>query len=197
MDCTRFADLVESLLDPELDDGRALRERDAAREHGARCAACRARLEATRLVFMHLNTMVREVAPVDLSLRVLSHWNARLAARGRRRRQRLAALALLAAASVAIVVAALVWKDASAAWLWGMLGRMATWWYSWLRDLAGVSTRLLAVDVPLVAAALLRSARLGLEACVAPMLAMWLVATATGVVMHRCTGARRARRLCA
>ena len=188
MNCTRYRSLVEPLLDPELDGGRAAGERGAMREHELWCGDCADRLEETRLLFAHLHAMARVAAPPGFTAAVLSRVQARSARRRRVRHLGLVLLGTLGAAALT-QVATWVWKDASAGWVFGALGRMATWWYSWLHDVAASVSR--AVDLSLALPALGRAGRLVLAACVAELLFAWLSMTVAGVALHAWTRALR------
>ena len=191
MDCTRYNDLVEPFLDPELDGGSALRHRAAMREHGRWCPDCRERLETTRRIFAHLNTMAREPAPPGFTAYVLARVRAAAVRRNRLHRLRLASAWAVGVVSVAVVSAWLVWKDASAAWLFATLGRVATWWYSWAHDVAATVRHTVPVDMPHATPALWRAMWVVTEACIVQLLAAWFTMTAAGAVLHACTRGHR------
>ena len=192
MDCARYLTLVEPALDPDVDPAFSPVEREAMQAHDRWCTRCRDRFEEHRTVFALLETM-REPAPRDLAERVL----ARLAAleTHRRRRQALAGAALwtVCGLGAAVVVGALVWNQTAGVRLLEPLGRLATWWYSWLQDLAEALVRLHAtsVDVPPVLLALARATRLLLAAWADQLLAGWLAASLAALLLRAVASARR------
>jgi hypothetical protein len=181
MNCTRYRNLVQPLLDPELDGGQARGERAAMHAHELWCGDCAERLQETRLLFMHLHTMARVTAPPGFAAAVLERVQARAARRRLLCHVGLGFLGLLGLAGLG-QVATWVWTDTSAAWVFAALGRMATWWYSWLHDVVASVRR--AVDLSLALPALFRAGRLVLAACIAELLVGWLMMTAAGVALH-------------
>ena len=192
MDCSRYRTLVEPALDPDLDPTFSPGEREAMQAHDRWCTRCRDRFDEHRTVFALLETM-REPAPRDLVERVLTRL-AGLETR-RRRRQALAAVALWAVCGLgaAVVVGVLVWNQTAGVRLLEPLGRLATWWYSWLQDLAEALVRLHAtsVDVPPVLMALARATRLLLGAWADQLLGGWLVASLAALLLRAVVSARR------
>ena len=184
MDCTRYTALIEPLLDPDLDDGDALRCRDSMRAHARVCPACRERFESTALLLAHLNNLGLDAAPPGFTAQVLRRLQAAATRRRRAARCRVGARWGMGGAAVAGLLAWWVWKDASTGWLLVALGRVATWWYSWLHDVASTMRQTVPIDVPLMLAALWRAVQLVLEACVAPLVAGWLAMTAVGAALH-------------